>query len=193
MNKDNLLTPSNEEIQDVFELSKTRYEQEISHYAMLVKEKPELAHLFAENIKPDTLTNPALQQTEFVSGHFNINTYHQYGSFPFIQVSSYPAIIGHQPNIGKKTNFNGYIQGGYNTPILNFNNIHLGGVVKHARSIINTPLNFQLYINPRNIVLRLYSGNVYLGDLFSVYQNHLLITYPVVFSGIGTFSLIQNQ
>ncbi|AOM40784.1 hypothetical protein [Xenorhabdus hominickii] len=193
MNTENLTTPTNEESQDVFELSKNRYEQEISHYEALVKEKPELAHLFAENIKPDSSTSPTLNLTEFISGHFNINTYHQYGSYPFIQISSYPAIIGHAPNMGKTTNFNGYVYGGYNMPILNFNNIHLGGVVKNAQSIINTPLNFQLYINPRNIVLRLFRGNIYLGDLFSAYQNYILITYPIVLSGIGTFNLIQNQ
>ncbi|WP_099140718.1 hypothetical protein [Xenorhabdus kozodoii] len=193
MNIENLLTPSNEEMQNIFELSKNRYEQEILHYEALAKEKPELAPLFAENVKPDSLTSPTLRQTEFISGHFNINTYYQYGSYPFIQLSSYPAIIGHEPNTGKKTSFNGYIQGGFNTPILNFNNIHLGGVVNYAQSIINAPLNFQLYINPRNLVLRLLRGNIYLGDLFSVYQSHILVTYPIVLSGIGTFNLIQHQ
>ncbi|WP_338882846.1 hypothetical protein [Xenorhabdus sp. TH1] len=192
MNTENLITPSNEEMQDVFKLSKNRYEQEISHYEILVKEKPELAPLFAETVKPDTLTSPVLQQTEFISGHFNINTYYQYGNYPFIQVSSNSAIIGHQPNIGKKTNFNGYIQGGNNIPLLNFNNIHLGGVVKYPYSIINAPLNIQLYIYPRNIILRLLKGNVYLGDLYSVQQNHILITYPIVLSGIGSFNLIQQ-
>ncbi|MEQ1976545.1 hypothetical protein [Xenorhabdus sp. SGI240] len=193
MNRENLITSSNEEMQDVFELSRNKYEQEILHYETLAKEKPELAHLFSENVKPDSLTSPALQQTEFVSGYFNINTYYQYGSYPFIQLSSNSAIIGHQPNTGKKTNFNGYIQGGYNTPLLNFNNIHLGGVVKYPYSIINAPLNIQLYIYPRNIILRLLKGNVYLGDLYSVQQNHILITYPIVLSGVGSFNLIQHQ
>ncbi|MDC9596435.1 hypothetical protein [Xenorhabdus anantnagensis] len=193
MNTENLFTPSNEENQDVFELSQNRYEQEIAHYEALVKEKPELAHLFSDNVKPDSLTIPVLNQTEFVSGYFNINTYHQYGSFPFIQISSHSTTIGHAPNVGRKTNFNGYIQGGYNTPLLNFNNIHLGGVVKYPHSIVNTPLNIQLYIYPRNIILRLLKGNVYLGDLYSVQQNHILITYPIVLSGIGTFNLIPYQ
>ncbi|MBI6549691.1 hypothetical protein [Xenorhabdus lircayensis] len=189
MSTENVIVPSNEEMQTVFEISKNRYEQEISHYEALAKEKPELAHLFTEKAETDVLTSPVLQQTEFVSGHFNINTYHQYGSYPFIQVSSYPAIIGHAPNTGKRTNFNGYIYGGYNMPQLNFNNIHLGGVVKHAQTIINSPLNFQLFIYPKNIVLRLFRGSIYLGDLVSVYQNNILITYPIVLSGVGSFNL----
>ncbi|PHM61409.1 hypothetical protein [Xenorhabdus ishibashii] len=190
MNRENFFTSPNNETQDVFELSQNSYEQEISHYEALVKEKPELAHLFVENTQPDSLTSPTLNQTEFVSGYFNINTYYQYGGLPFTQISSNSTIIGHDPNIGKKTNFNGYINGVYNTPILNFNNIHLGGVVKYPYSIINTPLNIQLYIYPRNIILRLLKGNVYLGDLYSVQQNHILITYPIVLPGVGTFNLI---
>ncbi|KMJ45276.1 hypothetical protein ABLB69_01415 [Xenorhabdus khoisanae] len=190
MNNENLINPSNEEMQVIFEQSKNSYEKEISHYEALVKEKPELAHLFAENLKEESLTSPVRLQTEFISGLFNINTYHQYGSYPFIQVSSYPAIIGQDPNTGKRTNFNGYIYGGYNTPLINFNNIHLGGVVKNTQSIVNVPLNFQLYIYPRNIALRLLSGNIYLGDLYSMAQNHILITYPIVLSGVGTFNLI---
>ncbi|OTA21539.1 hypothetical protein Xbed_00285 [Xenorhabdus beddingii] len=189
MHNENSITPSNEEMLTVFEQSRNRYAQEILHYETLVKEKPELAHLFTENNQVSPLASPALKQTEFVSGHFNINTYHQYGSYPFIQVSSYPAIIGHEPNTGKKTHFNGYIYGSHNLPIINFNNIHLGGIVQHAQSIINTPLNFQLFIYPRNIALRIFRGSIYLGDLVSLYQNHILITYPIVFSGVGTFNL----
>ncbi|PHM48142.1 hypothetical protein [Xenorhabdus miraniensis] len=190
MNNENLINPSNEEMQAIFEQSKNSYEKEISHYEALVKEKPELAPLFAENLKEESLTSPVRLQPEFVSGFFNINTYYQYGSYPFIQVSSYPAIIGHELNTGKRTNFNGYIYGGYNTPLINFNHIHLGGIVKDAQSIINVPLNFQLYIYPRNIILRLLRGNIYLGDLHSTTQNHILITYPIVLSGVGSFNLI---
>ncbi|PHM39436.1 hypothetical protein Xmau_02779 [Xenorhabdus mauleonii] len=190
MSTENIAFPSTEEMKNTFEMSENSYNKEMSHYEMLVKEKPELAHLFSENTKEEPSTSPVLRQTEFVSGHFNINTYHQYGYYPFIQVSSYPVIIGHEPNIGKRTSFNGYVYGGYNLPQLNFYNIHLGGVVKHAQTIINSPLSFQLFINPKNMVLRLYKGNVYLGDLFSVYQNHLFVTHPITLSGVGTFTLV---
>ncbi|AYA39714.1 hypothetical protein HZS38_03460 [Xenorhabdus nematophila] len=191
MSTENTSFPSNEEMQSVFDMSKDSYNKEIAHYEILAKEKPELAHLFSGNTTEEASTSPVIiRQTEFVSGHFNINTYYQYGYYPFIQISSNPVIIGHEPNIGKRTSFNAYVYGGYNLPQMNFYNIHLGGVVNHAQSIINSPLSFQLFINPKNMILRLYSGNVYLGDLFSVYQNNLFVTYPIILSGVGSFTLI---
>ncbi|MBD2812110.1 hypothetical protein ID853_14730 [Xenorhabdus sp. Vera] len=191
MNTENVILPSNEEMQNVFEMSQNQYKKEISHYEMLVKEKPELAHLFAETLNEEASTSPVLNLTESVNGYFNINTFYQYGYYPFIQVSSYPVIIGNEQNVGKRTHFNGYVHGGYNQiPQVSINNVHLSGVVRHAQTIINASLNFQVFINPKNIVLRLYRGNVYLGDLFSVYQSNLFVTHPLVLSGVGSFTLI---
>ncbi|REF28854.1 hypothetical protein BDD26_3818 [Xenorhabdus cabanillasii] len=189
MNQENLVAPSKDELETVFALSNDMYKQEQLHYEAIAKEKPELAHLFGKNPGANSLPHPGLNITEYVSGYFNINTYLQYGSYPFIQVSSYPVLIGTAPNTRKSANFNGYIYGGYNMPQLNFNNLYLGGVIHHTNTIINTPLNFQLFIYPQKIYLRLFKGNFYLGDLISVYQHHILVTYPIVFSGVGTFSL----
>ncbi|MDX7989933.1 hypothetical protein [Xenorhabdus littoralis] len=190
MNNEDLMAPSKEEVQSLFEISKNRYDQEIAHYETLVKEKPELAQLFSENPQPDSLIIPPLKQTEYISGYFNIHTYYQQGSYPFIQVLSYSTIIGHEPHTGRRTSFNGYVYGGYNLPILNFNNIHLSGVVRHTQTIINTPLSFQIFINPKNVILRLFRGNIYIGDLVSTYQNNIIATHPIAVSGVGTFNFI---
>ncbi|MBD2782609.1 hypothetical protein [Xenorhabdus szentirmaii] len=190
MNNENLVTPANEELQTLFEISKNNYEQEIAHYEALAKEKPELAPLFSENLQPDSAVIPPLRQTEFVSGHFNIHTYYQHGHYPFVQISSFNALIGHEPYTGRRTNFHGYVYGGYNLPQLNFNNIHLGGIVRHPYTIMNIQLNFQLIINPKNVILRIYRGNVYVGDLVSMYQSNLIVNYPIVLSGVGSFNLV---
>ncbi|PHM36027.1 hypothetical protein [Xenorhabdus innexi] len=192
MNQEKLSVPSNEEMEAVFKQSQNIYEQEQSHYEAIAKEKPELAPLFGitPEIHPLPYPVPVVRTTEYVSGYFNINTYHQIGSYPFIQVSSYPVLIGNNPYPRRNANFNGYIYGGYNMPQINFNNIYLSGVIHHTNTIINTPLNFQLFIYPQKIHLRLFKGNVYLGDLISVHQHNILVTYPIVFSGVGNFNFV---
>ncbi|PHM66011.1 hypothetical protein Xsto_01516 [Xenorhabdus stockiae] len=192
MNQEKLSVPSNEEMEAIFKQSQDIYEKEQLHYEAIAKEKPELANLFGgiPVINPPIYPIPVIKTAEYVSGYFNINTYHQIGSYPFIQVSSYPVLIGNNPHTRRNANFNGYIYGSYNMPQINFNNLYLSGVVHHTNTIINTPLNFQLFIYPQKIHLRLFKGNVYLGDLISVYQHNILVTYPIVFSGIGTFNFV---
>ncbi|MEQ1961853.1 hypothetical protein ABLB69_01410 [Xenorhabdus khoisanae] len=187
MNKEELVLPDMEDMQKAFEVSKKIYKDQQSHYESVSKEKPELAHLFTMHPKMISLCGYGNGLSEYISGYFNINTYRQCGNYPFIQLSSF-ATIGNVPNYGQRVNFNGYIQGGYDMPEVHFENLFLGGVVQNIQSIINAPLNFQLFINPENVILRLFEWNIYLGDLVTIYQHNFQAPMPIEFSGTGSFT-----
>ncbi|MDC9589054.1 hypothetical protein PSI23_06895 [Xenorhabdus sp. XENO-10] len=190
MKNKELSLPSQEEMQKAFEKSYELYKKEKSHYEIVSKEKPELAHLFVKHPKMISLCGYGNGFSEYISSYFNINTYHQYGNYPFIQISSNSTTIGYQPNYGQQAIFNGYIQGGYDMPEVHFENLFLAGVLQNIQSVINAPLNFQLFINPENVILRFFEGYIYLGDLSSIYQHNFQAPMPIVFSGAGSFNYV---
>ncbi|MCP9267969.1 hypothetical protein M5U04_07630 [Xenorhabdus sp. XENO-1] len=190
MSDEKSIIPSNEEMQATFSLSKEMYEKEISHHSTVAREIPELAHLFVKKPNVISSTGYGAGLIEYISGSFNLNTFQQYGSYPFIQISSHSAIIGYAPNVGQRVQFNGYVNSGHTIPILNWNNFYFAGTAHNIRSIINAQLTIQLYINQQNIFIRLFDGNIYLGDLVSVYRPNSIIPVPIVISGVGSFSLI---
>ncbi|CDG21981.1 conserved protein of unknown function [Xenorhabdus poinarii G6] len=190
MDNKKLSSPSQEEMQKAFKKSNELHENITSHYETVSKEKPELAHLFVKHPKMISLCGYGYGMSEYVSGYFNINTYREYGRYPFIQVTSSLSTIGPQPNYGQQVMFNGYIQGGPDMPQVNFENIYLGGVLQNIQTVVNVPLNLQLFINEENITLRLFEGNIYLGDLTSIYQHEFHAFIPIEFSGAGSFNYI---
>ncbi len=188
MNKKTLSPPSQDERQNAFKKSNELHENITSHYEAVSKEKPELAHLFVKHTKMISLCGYENGMSEYISGYFNMNTCREYGNYPFIQVASDLLTIGTQPNEGQKVIFNGYIQGGLDMPQVNFENIFLGGVLKNIQTAVNVTLNLQLLINEENIILRLFEGNIYLGDLVSIYQHGFHALIPIEFSGVGSFT-----
>ncbi|MDX7997699.1 hypothetical protein FE394_00430 [Xenorhabdus sp. Reich] len=187
MNKKELPLPSKEDMQTAFELSNKMHEKQKSHYETVSKEKPELAHLFVKDPKVASLCGYGNGMLEYISGYFNINTYRQNGAYPFIQITANPVMIGYEPNVGQPTYFNGYIQGGYDMPEVHFENLFLAGTVQNIGSIIGVTLNIELFINPENVTLRLLEGNLYLGDLVSIYQHNFRAPMPIEFFGTGSF------
>ncbi|AOM40793.1 hypothetical protein [Xenorhabdus hominickii] len=188
MNKKELASPNKEEIQTAFKISKEMYQNQKSHYEIVSKEKPELAHLFTMHPKMVSLCGYGYGEEVGLNGVFNINTYRQYGSYPFIQIISPSITIASEPYAGPNIMFNGYIQGGLDMPEVHFENLLLAGVLQNIQTIINIPLNLQLFINPENIILRFYEGNIYLGDMTSILQHNFQAPIPIEFSGTGSFT-----